>query len=274
MKKVAYLGPPGTFSEEAVHALDPSREWEPVPEPSLWAAYHALTSGQVELAVLPIENSVEGAVGATLDLLAHEPGPLICAELALPVRHHLLARPATRWEEITTVASHPQALGQCARFLDERLPSATQLPTPSTADGAQRASVQPGVAAVASLAAAEHYGLEAIAKDIQDEPENATRFVLLSSHAAPRTGKDKTSLAVVLEHWPGALHALLGDFAAAGLNLTKLESRPAKRGLGQYLFFIDFLGHQEDPDVARVLAQLGQRAHRVRVLGSYPVGAP
>jgi prephenate dehydratase len=270
--KAAYLGPPGTFSEEALRAFDASNKWEPVPFPTLAEAYRALASRQAAFAVLPIENSLEGTVGTTLDLLVQEPGPLIRAEKAVPIRHHLLTRLETKLEEIRTVVSHPQALAQCAQFLQSRRPSATQLAAPSTADGARQASEQPGVAAVASLAAAQRFGLTALAKDIQDEPDNTTRFVLLSAQDAPRTGRDKTSIAIALEHQPGALYDALGGFASAGINLTKLESRPSRRALGEYLFFIDFEGHRSDDLVDHVLAALRKRALRVLLLGSYPSG--
>jgi prephenate dehydratase len=221
---------------------------------------------------LPIENSVEGAVGATLDLLVHEPGPLIRAELALPIRHHLLSAPGTKWEEIQRVASHPQALAQCARLLRDRLPRAARLSTSSTADAARIAATEHGTAAIASVAAAGRYGLDTLAADIQDEADNNTRFVLLSMEDAPPAAASKTSIAVVLGHRPGALHEALGVFAGAGINLTKVESRPSKRRLGEYLFFIDFEGQRADPRVAQVLEQLRERTLRFTFLGSYPAG--
>lgn len=270
--RVAYLGPPGTFSEEAVSRCELARDAEPAPYPSFADAYEALLAGAVDLALLPVENSIEGSVGTVLDLLVHRPGPLVRRELYLPVRQHLLARPGTRLEDVTRVLSHPQPLGQCARFLRATLPRARLEPTHSTADAARQvAEGAPGAAAIGARAAAALYGLALLAEDVQDSDDNVTRFVLLAATDEAPTGRDRTSIAFTLDRdRPGGLHEVLGEFARRGINLSKIESRPTKRVMGHYVFFVDFEGHRADPPGAEALA--GVRAHvaELRLLGSYP----
>ncbi len=274
--RVAYLGPPGTFSEEAVARCDLARGDEPVPYPTFAAAYHALRSGEVDGALLPIENSIEGSVGATLDLLVHEPGPLIRRELLLEVRQHLLARPGTALAEVKRVLSHPQPIGQCSRFLRERLPNASLEPTHSTADAARKvAAGEPDAAAIGSRKAAERFGLAILAESIQDVDENVTRFVLLAQADEAATGRDRTSIAFTLDRdRPGGLYEVLGEFARRGINLSKVESRPMKEALGHYVFFIDFERHRLDPEAAAALAGIRVLVHRLYLLGSYPQVAP
>jgi prephenate dehydratase len=269
--RVAYLGPPGTFSEEAVSRLDLARG-EPVAAASFAEAYGLLRRGEVDGALLPIENSIEGSVGATLDLLVHEPGPLIRRELLLPVRQHLLARPGTRLEAVGRVLSHPQPFGQCRRFLSERLPRASLEPTLSTADAARKvAAGEPDAAAIGSRAAAARYGLEVLAESIQDVSENVTRFVLLAAADEAPSGEDRTSVAFTLDRdRPGGLYEVLGEFSRRGLNLSKVESRPMKAALGHYVFFLDFEGHRLDPAAAEALEGVRARVHRLHLLGSYP----
>ncbi len=274
--RIAYLGPPGTFSEEAVARCELARGDEPVPCATFADAYEALRRGQVEGAILPIENSIEGSVGATLDLLVHAPGPLIRREVLVPVRQHLLARPGTRLEDVRRVVSHPQPIGQCSRFLRERLAGVPLEPAHSTADAAQRAAAaEPGTAAIASRAAAERYGLAVIAESIQDVEENVTRFVLLAHADEAPTGRDRTSIAFTLDRdRPGGLYDVLGEFARWGINLSKVESRPMKEALGHYVFFIDFERHRADAEAAAALAGVRARVDRLHVLGSYPQAQP
>ncbi len=269
--RVAYLGPLGTFSEEAVARCDLATG-EPVPFPTFADAYRALRRGEVDGALLPIENSIEGSVGASLDLLVHEPGPLIRRELLLPVRQHLLARAGTGIEDVTRVLSHPQPLGQCSRFLRERLPRAVLEPTHSTADAARKvAAGEPGAAAIGSSAAAGRYGLVLLAEGIQDVDENVTRFVLLAQADEAPTGRDRTSIAFTLDRdRPGGLYEVLGEFAGRGINLSKVESRPMKEALGHYVFFLDFEAHRLDGAAADALAGVRSRVHRLYLLGSYP----
>ncbi|WP_242342361.1 prephenate dehydratase [Anaeromyxobacter terrae] len=274
--RIAYLGPPGTFSEEAVSRCDLARGGEAVPQPTFGDAYRALRRGDVDGALLPIENSIEGSVGATLDLLVHEPGPLIRRELLLPVRQHLLARPGTRLEDVRRVLSHPQPFGQCSRFLRERLAGATLEPTHSTAEAARKVGAGEagaGAAAIGSRAAAARYGLELLAESIQDVDENFTRFVLLARADEAPTGADRTSIAFTLDRdRPGGLYEILGELASRGINLSKIESRPMKQALGHYVFFLDFEAHRLDAAGAEALAGVRARVHRLWLLGSYPRG--
>lgn len=273
--RVAYLGPPGTFSEEAVARCDLATG-EPVPFPTFADAYRALRRGEVDGALLPIENSIEGTVGATLDLLVHEPGPLIRREVLVPVRQHLLARPGTRLEDVVRVLSHPQPFGQCRRFLHERLPNALLEPTHSTADAARKvAGGEPGAAAIGSRTAATRYGLAVLADSIQDVEENLTRFALLAQADEAPTGADRTSIAFTLDRdRPGGLYEVLGEFASRGINLSKVESRPMKEALGHYVFFLDFEAHRLEAAAADALAGARSRVHRLYLLGSYPRAAP
>lgn len=274
--RIAYLGPPGTFSEEAVARCDLAGGAEAVPQPTFADAYHALRRGEVDAALLPIENSIEGSVGATLDLLVHEPGPLIRRELLLPVRQHLLARPGTALAEVRRVLSHPQAIGQCSRFLRERLPGVSLEPAHSTADAARKvAGGEPEAAAIGSSAAAGRFGLAIIAPSIQDVDENVTRFVLLAQADEALTGRDRTSIAFTLDRdRPGGLYEVLGEFARRGINLSKVESRPMKEALGHYVFFLDFERHRLDPEAATALSAVRAIVHRLYLLGSYPRAEP
>jgi prephenate dehydratase len=270
--RVGYLGPPGTFSEEAVARCDLAAGGEAVPFPTFADAYRALARGELEAGLLPIENSIEGSVGATLDLLVGEPGPLIRRELLLPVRQHLLARPGTRLEDVKRVLSHPQPFGQCSRFLREKLPGASLEPTHSTADAARKvAAGEAGAAAIGAATAAARYGLVLLVQSIQDVDENFTRFVLLSQTDEAPSGRDRTSLAFTLDRdRPGGLYEVLGEFAQRGINLSKVESRPMKAALGHYVFFLDFEAHREEANAAQAIAGVRSRVHRLWVLGSYP----
>jgi prephenate dehydratase len=273
--RVAYLGPPGTFSEEAVSRCDLTQGGERIPFPTFADAYEALLARAVDFALLPIENSIEGAVSTVLDLLVLRPGPRIRRELLLQVRQHLLAPAGTRLEDVRRVLSHPPPLGPCARFLREKLPRAALEPQSSTAEGARRvAAGEPGAAAIGSRAASERYGLAILAEDIHDADENVTRFVLLAPADEAPTGADRTSIAFTLDRdQPGGLHEVLGEFARRGINLSKIESRPTKRTLGHYVFYLDFEGHRAEPACADALACVLGRVHTLYLLGSYPRAA-
>jgi prephenate dehydratase len=272
--RVAYLGPPGTFSEEAVARCDLADPEDALPCEGFPAAYEALLRGEVEGALLPIENSIEGSIGTVLDLLVHKPGPLIRREVLLPVRQVLLAAPGTALADVTRVLSHPQPFGQCATFLRQRLPAATLEPTLSTAEAARQvAAGLPRAAAIGSRAAAARYGLEILATGIQDSDDNTTRFVLLAAADEPPTGRDRTSIAFTLDRdRPGGLYEVMGEFATRGINLSKVESRPMKQALGHYVFFLDFEGHRLDGPGGAALAGVEARVHRLHLLGSYPRG--
>ncbi|HSM93288.1 MAG TPA: prephenate dehydratase [Anaeromyxobacteraceae bacterium] len=272
--RVAYLGPPGTFSEEALSHCDLAKDGEPVAAGTFAEAYDMLLRGDADAALLPIENSTEGQVGAILDLLVHRPGPLIRRELKLRVRQHLLVRHGTPLASIKRIISHPQPIGQCARFLQEKLPRATREPAHSTADAARRVADGEGDAAIGSLVAARRYGLQILASDIQDSDENVTRFVLVARADEAPTGCDKTSIAFTLDRdRPGGLFEVIGEFANRGINLSKVESRPMKQALGHYIFFVDFEGHRLDATGEAALAGVRARVHRLYLLGSYPRAA-
>jgi prephenate dehydratase len=269
---IAFLGPRGTYSEEAAIAYGGPGA-ERIPFPSIPASAEAVETGQADVAVLPLENSIEGGVSMTLDMLIHESSLRICHELVVPIRHVLVALEGVVLDDIETVVSHPQALGQCRRFLDQRLPNAAQVAALSTA-GAVRAVVEGDdrtVAAIGPAPAQQLYGGVVIADDIQDNPTNLTRFVAVAHQDAAPTGDDKTSIGLTADaDEPGVLEQIIRPLAEAGLNLTRLESRPTKGWLGTYVFLIDFQGHRTDPTVAAVLEQMSARAESLKVFGSYP----
>jgi prephenate dehydratase len=270
--RIGYLGPPGTFSDEAVSRCDLAAGGEAVPFDSFPEAYEAALGGAVDAALLPIENSIEGTITATLDLLVHRPGLRIRREVLLAVRQHLMARPGTGLADVRRVLSHPQPLGQCARYLREKLPAATLEATRSTTDAAAKvAAGEPGCAAIGSRAAAPRYGLDILADDIQDSAENLTRFVLVAREDEAPTGADRTSIAFTLDRdRPGGLYEVMGEFARRGLNLSKIESRPTRASLGHYIFFLDFEAHRRDVAGAEALAGVLARVDRLHLLGSYP----
>ncbi len=267
----AFLGPRGSFSEEA--ALLRAESDQLVAFSSFPALVSAVETGLADEAILPIENSIEGAVSTTLDLLIHETALRIAGELALPVRHFLVTRPGVHLEDVRVVTSHPQALGQCRRFLDRCLPGVEQVAALSTSGAVK--DVAEGNddhrAGIGTARAAELYGGAILAHDIQDVQTNVTRFILLAREDAAPTGDDKTSLAFrVQENVPGALHAILGELAAERLQMTKIESRPSKGWLGDYVFLIDFEGHRQDERVAQVLDKIRARCSILKIFGSYP----
>jgi prephenate dehydratase len=273
--RVAYLGPPGTFSEEAVTRCDLAAGDEPLPCGSFPDAWDAVLAGKADAALLPVENSIEGAIGTTLDLLVHRAGLLIRREVLLPVQQQLLAPAGTTLAQVTRVLSHPQPLGQCAVFLRERLPAARLEATHSTADAALQVSQGlAGAAAIGSRAAAGRYALAIIAESIQDSDENTTRFLLVARADEVPTGRDRTSIAFTLDRdRPGGLYEVMGQFASRGINLSKVESRPMKQALGHYVFFLDFEGHRLDAPCAAALESLRQQVYRLHLLGSYPRAA-
>jgi prephenate dehydratase len=274
-RRLAYLGPPGTFTEEALLSAPEAADADPVPLQTVPDVIAAVTSGSVDGGVVPIENSIEGSVNVTLDTLAFgSPGVTIQRELVLPVRHALLARAGVRVEDIVVVVSHPHATAQCRQYLAEHLPNAEVRAANSTAEAAQivseRGPIEPWAAIGTQLAAAL-YGLVVTAPDIEDRRENSTRFVLVGKESVPQTGNDKTSVVCFIEKdRPGALLAILHEFSDRGINLTKLESRPTKERLGEYCFFIDIEGHVDEPNVGHAIAGLRTKILDVKVMGSYP----
>ena len=271
--RVAYLGPPGTFSEEAVARCDLVTGHERRDFPSIPDVFDALARGDADHALLPIENSLEGTIGATLDLLVQRPGFRIRAEVLLPVRQNLLVNPGATLASIRKVLSHPQPLGQCAGWLRANLPGVPLEATLSTADAARQAMGKPDLAAIGARASAARYGLEILEEDIQDGDENVTRFVLLGREDGKPTGRDRTSIAFTLDRdRPGGLYEVIGEFARRQINLSKIESRPNKRALGHYVFYIDFEGHRAEPKCAEALAGVLERVHALHLLGSYARG--
>lgn len=279
MTATAFLGPRGTFSEEAA-LLYTERVERPVggddtlmPFTSIPALTAAVETGLATEALLPIENSIEGSVSATLDLLIHETTLRITAEVVLPVRHYLVTQPGTGLDEITVVTSHPQALGQCRRFLDRCLPDAEQVAALSTAAAVQTVATGEDrhLAAIGTSRAAELYGAEVLAHDIQDVRANLTRFVALAREDHLPTGDDKTSLGFTVKaNVPGAVHAVVSELADKNLQMTKVESRPTKGWLGDYVFLIDLEGHRQDPPVAEALDKVREMTAMLKVFGSYP----
>lgn len=268
-KRVAYLGPPGTFSEEAAFLHDPAAQL--VPRPTIRAVAAAVEAGQADEGVVPIENSLEGPVTDTLDLLIHETKLRICKELVLPIVQCLLAKPGAAIGDVRVVFSIPQALGQCRRFLDERLSKAQAVAALSTVAGVEQMRAYEGpAAAIAPKRAAALYGVRVLAEAIQDNAENVTRFVVLADHDGQPTGDDKTSIAFYLEDRPGTLYRVIKEFAERGINLSKIESRPAKQSLGKYVFLVDFNRHREDPVAQDVLQAIAPHTSLLKVFGSYP----
>lgn len=269
----AYLGPEGTFTEAALGEHDPSARAGALACPSIPATLDAVRSGAAERAIVPIENSVEGAVTATLDELAAGPDLAICAELLLPVTFALLAREGTSLADVKTVGGHPQAQPQCRHWLAGHLPAAEWLPTSSNAEAALQAADGHIDAALAGAFAASRYGLAVLASEVNDVPDAVTRFVVVSrpGPVPAATGADRTSLVAFLrEDHPGALMELLTEFAVRGINLTRIESRPTGDGLGRYCFSIDCEGHLDDARVGEALMGLRRVCADVRFLGSYP----
>jgi prephenate dehydratase len=271
--RYGFLGPDGTFSHAALRSMPAASDAELVPFATVTQAIDAVRSGAVDGALVPLENSVEGAVPATLDELAGSNDPLvIVAEIYLPVLFDLLARPGTALADIATLATHPHAEAQVRRFLLDALPGAAVTLLGSTAAGAAAVAAAEFDAAVAPPIAGELYGLDVLAHDIADHAGAVTRFVLLGRPVPPppRTGNDRTTLVAYLrEDHSGALQEILTEFAMRGVNLTRIESRPTKAGLGQYCFSIDCEGHIYDARVGDAVAAVHRICAEVRFLGSY-----
>ena len=266
--RLAYLGPPGTFSEQAARTYDPSLD--PRPTPSITAATRAVVKGDADQAIVPIENSLEGSVTETLDLLIHELDLWISREVVLWIRHCLVAPPDMTEDGVRRVYSHPQALAQCRDFLARELPHAEPIAAISTAHAVGAIMGRRDAVAIAPRRAAEIHGATVLREGIADDSRNRTRFVVLGHKDAAPTGDDKTSIVLHLADRPGALAGALQCFARASINLTKIESRPAREALGVYVFLLDFAGHRTDPKVVAVLDQVRCESTKLKVLGSYP----
>ena len=275
--KIAYLGPAGTFTEDALGEAIGATEFEPLRTPTIHDAILAVDRGEAERALVPFENSIEGSVRGTLDALAFEAEAVtIVGEHDYAVRAHLIAREAIGLDAIEAVLSHQQPLAQCARFLREQLPGVETRSVSSTAAAVRMVAeaVRPW-AAIGARAAAELYGCEIVREGIQDEADNVTRFVWIAPAGTAPTGDGPWKTALVFselgEDHPGSLVNALREFSDREINLTRIESRPMRQGLGRYMFFCDLEGAETDPLVAEAIAALRQKAESVRILGSYPL---
>jgi chorismate mutase/prephenate dehydratase len=265
---VAFLGPLGTYSEEAANKQFGGVS-SPVQCASFDEVFRTVEAGQADYGVVPVENSTEGAVGRTLDLLV-QTSLKICGEVELPVHHNLLSK-SNDLSSIRKVYSHAQSLGQCHEWLNRNLSGIECVAVASNAEAARMAAEEPSAAAVASKRAGELFDLNLLAEHIEDDPRNTTRFLILSNHDVAPSGKDKTSLVMATRNVPGAVVQLLSPLAENGVSMTKLESRPLYTGMWEYVFFVDIEGHREDEKIAKALAELEARAAFVKILGSYPI---
>lgn len=266
--QIAYLGPEGTFSHQAArHQFGELSRLASVP--TITEVFAAVEGRKVELGVVPVENTTEGIVTSTYDALAQF-DVIICAEIVLRISHDLLSQ-SGRIQDVERVASHPQPLAQCRRWLEHRLPEAERLETTSTATAARLATESPGTAAIASSIAAEVYGLRVIESGIEDRRDNSTRFLVLGQDAPSPSGNDRTSVVFTIrKDESGALYRLIQPFAACGVNLTTIQLRPIHGKPWEYLFFIDLEGHRGDEPVLQALEQAARVANSYRVLGSFP----
>jgi prephenate dehydratase len=272
--RVGFLGPHGTFTEEALLTQPDLAAGRRVAAKSVPEVINAVERGDIDVGLVPIENSIDGSITVTLDTLAFDTDLLVQREVDLPVSLSLCARPGTDLADIRTVVSHPSPFGQCRLWLAHHLPGAATVAANSTAEAARAVarSRRPGLASIGTAWGAELAGLDVLVRDIEDHPENQTRFVVIGRGVPAPTGHDKTSIVCFQrENRPGSLLAILQEFAARAINLSKLESRPTKRGLGDYCFFIDFEGHVADELVADCLKNLHAKQAEVKFLGSYPV---
>jgi prephenate dehydratase len=284
--RVGYFGPEGTFTHEALIAATHGVALELVALPTIYETVMAVHDGLVERALVPMENSLEGSVNATLDALAMETQDVaIVGEVVHPIRHCLVARMALELEDIETVVSHPQATAQCARFIRTRLPAARVLAGASTADAVRLVAEHDGPwAALGNRLAAERYGCQVLRAGVEDIADNETRFVWLGPVGAPPgppaadeppLGPWKTAIVFwgVGSEAPGWLVRCLAEFSLRSVNLTRIESRPRKQGLGRYMFFVDFEGRESEPHVSQSLEALSGHVEALRVLGSFPAWA-
>lgn len=268
--KVAYLGPEGTFTQQA--ALKHFGESAvSLPMAAIDEVFREVEAGAVNYGVVPVENSTEGVVNHTLDTFL-ESSIHISGEVVLRIHHHLLVGENTRRDKVSRVYSHPQSFAQCRKWLDAHYPHAERVAVASNAEAAKLVRTEWHSAAIAGDMAAKLYDLEVIADKIEDRPDNSTRFLIIGSQDAPLSGDDKTSLVVAMRNQPGALHDLLEPFHRHQIDMTRLETRPSRSGVWNYVFFIDFIGHHEQPHVAAMLDEVRLRAADLKVLGSYPQG--
>lgn len=271
MTKYAYLGPQGTFTEQALLSLDVP-DVEPVSALSIPEVFGLVEEGEADKGIVPIENSIEGSVTATLDMLAFDSELKIEGEVVRDIHHNLIVKPGLNVEEIESVVSHPQASAQCRSWLKRVLPGRPIIAANSTAEAVRQAVEGGGVAAIGTELAAELSQAEILFRAIEDHEQNRTRFVTIGHESKGPSGNDKTSLALFIHaDQPGALLQILSEFAYRYINLTKIQSRPTKKELGQYMFFIDTQGHAAEEPLRKALECLRCKVAEVKVLGSYPI---
>ncbi|MBC7334188.1 MAG: prephenate dehydratase [Actinobacteria bacterium] len=274
MKKIAYLGPQGTFTEEALlKFLEMTREEaEEISFPTVREVIKGVDRGEADEGLVPIENSIEGSVNETQDVLTFESEAKIVREITIPIRHNLIGKKDLKLENIKKIVSHPHATAQCRNFLSSKLPNVEIIAANSTAEAVRKIlEMDNDVAAIGTKIAAQLYNLEVVVENIEDNKENKTRFVFVGNYIPPKTGYDKTSIVCFLkEDRPGSLYNILKEFAEREINLTRLESRPAKKDLGDYVFMIDMEGHVHDAKVFSALEALRKKVYMVKILGSYP----
>lgn len=264
---IAFLGPEGTFTQAAAlkhfgHSVNT------LPLATIGDVFREVESGNASYGVVPIENSTEGIVSHTLDQFMNSP-LTICGEVELRIHHHLLGKDGD-YKQARCIYAHRQSLGQCREWLESNMPHVEQREVSSNAEAARLAAQETDALAIASEAAAEIYGLAILVRNIEDEPDNTTRFLVVGKRATPPSGKDKTTLLVSTHNKPGALYRILEPLMNNNISMTRIESRPSRRGMWDYVFFIDFEGHRDDPNAARAIAELDKQASFLKILGSYP----
>lgn len=272
MTRIGFLGPKGTFSQEAMLTYtEGSKKYAETDYNTMPDLIMAVENDEIDEAIIPIENSLEGAVSVTLDMLAADVDLKIKAEAVMAIKQNLLVRKGTDIENIKYILSHPQPIGQCRKYLNSAFPGAVIKYLYSTAEAAKEvAEGQGNMAAVGSVTAAEVYGLAILKESIQDNDNNLTRFVVISKKEAQKAGRNKTSIVFSTENKPGSLYRILDIFSLWDINMTRIESRPAKNKLGKYIFFVDINGHVEDEDVRDALTMVKRKTSFYKFLGSYP----
>jgi chorismate mutase/prephenate dehydratase len=267
--RIAFLGPEGTFTQAA--ALKHfGKSVHTIPLRAIDEVFREVEAGAADYGVVPVENSTEGVVNHTLDMFLQSPLK-VCGEVELRIHHHLIGC-MQDMDDIRCIYSHQQSLAQCREWLDLHLPKVERIAVRSNGEAARLARDEPGAAAIAGQCAADIYELPVVMPNIEDEPNNTTRFLIIGNRPTAPSGHDKTALLVSSYNRPGALYRLLEPISRNGLSMTRIESRPSRRGMWDYVFFIDVMGHQDDEPVANTLAELAQEASLLKVLGSYPQG--
>lgn len=265
--RVAYLGPAGTYSEQALRQHF-GASVDAVPCPTIDEVFRSTEAEATDFGVVPVENSTEGAVNRSLDLFLASP-LVVSSEVTVPIRHMLMSRSGDL-AAVGKVCAHPQAIAQCTGWLNRHLPGVERVPVASNAEGARMAADDPSIAAIAGELALSLYGLNLVVASIQDDPLNRTRFLVVGRYRAGPSGRDQTSLILAVPDRAGAVHALIEPLARHGVSMKRFESRPARQGGWEYYFYIDLIGHQDDPAVAPALAELKARSAYYKLLGSYP----